>query len=244
MIGRVLIVVAASMAALFAVPAVAGAAPGYPVVTAPATVSASTVDAGGAVTFGGGGFAADSPVSVDVTYLSGGTGQSAPIATRIVQTGRADASGVFTARVRLTAPGVAQLTVTGDKPDFSTLQLTAVVTVLRSGSGSGTSGSGTSGSGTSGSGTSGSGTSGSGTSGSGTSGSGTSGSGTSGSGTSGSGTSGSDGNSTAVVAAGSSSSLPVTGAGNLGMELWLAGGLAALGAAFVSVSVARRRTRA
>jgi len=99
--------------------------------------------------------------------------------------------------------------VTGDKPDFSTLQLTAVVTVLRSGSGSGTSGSGTSGSGTSGS-----------------------------------GTSGSDGNSTAVVAAGSSSSLPVTGAGNLGMELWLAGGLAALGAAFVSVSVARRRTRA
>jgi len=239
MIGRVLIVVAASMAALFAVPAVAGAAPGYPVVTAPATVSASTVDAGGAVTFGGGGFAADSPVTVDVTYLSGGTGQSAPIATRIVQTGRADASGVFTARVRLTAPGVAQLMVTGDKPDFSTLQLTAVVTVLRSWSGSGTSGSGTSGSGTSGSGTSGSGTSGSGTSGS-----GTSGSGTSGSGTSGSGTSGSDGNSTAVVAAGSSSSLPVTGAGNLGMELWLAGGLAALGAAFVSVSVARRRTRA
>ncbi len=209
MIGRVLIVVAASMAALFAVPAVAGAAPGYPVVTAPATVSASTVDAGGAVTFGGGGFAADSPVTVDVTYLSGGTGQSAPIATRIVQTGRADASGVFTARVRLTAPGVAQLMVTGDKPDFSTLQLTAVVTVLRSGSGSGTSGSGTSGSGTSGS-----------------------------------GASGSDGNSAAVVAAGSSSSLPVTGAGNLGMELWLAGGLAALGVAFVSVSVARRRTRA
>jgi len=210
MIGRVLIVVAASMAALFAVPAVAGAAPGYPVVTAPATVSASTVDAGGAVTFGGGGFAADSPVTADVTYLSGGTGQSAPIATRIVQTGRADASGVFTARVRLTAPGVAQLMVTGDKPDFSTLQLTAVVTVLRSGSGSGTSGSGTSGSGTSGA----------------------------------SGASGSDGNSAAVVAAGSSSSLPVTGAGNLGMELWLAGGLAVLGAAFVSVSVARRRTRA
>lgn len=221
MISRVLATAAAAAATFLTVPAVAAAAPGYPVVTAPATVSASTVGPGGAVVFGGGGFAAGAAVTTDVTYISGGAGQSAPIVTRVVKTGYANSQGVYTTTLTLTRAGVAQLTATGDKPDNTTLQLTAVVTVTGSVSGSG--GSSGSGSGSTGSG----------------SGSTGSGSGSSGSGSGSTGTaSGNYGGWSGV------SSLPRTGADNLGTELWIVGGLVAVGAAFVSVSVARRRTRA
>ena len=131
--------------------------------------------------------------------------------TRVVKTGYANSQGVYTTTLVLTAVGVAQLTATGDKPDNTTLQLTAVVTVTGSVSGSGGSTGSGSGSGSTGS-----------------------GSGSTGSGSA----SGSYGGGSGV------SSLPRTGADNLGTELWIAGGLVAVGAAFVSVSVARRRTRA
>lgn len=226
MISRILATAAAAAATVLTVPAVASAAPGYPVVTAPATVSASTVGPGGTVVFGGGGFAAGTLVTTDVTYISGGVGQSAPIVTRVVRTGYANSSGVYTATLTLTAPGVAQLTATGDKPDNTTLQLTAVVTVTGSVSGSGGSSSGGSGSG-------------SGSTGSGSGGSASGSGGSTGSGSTGSGTAGGNYSGGSDVSA-----LPRTGADNLGTELWIAGGLVAVGAAFVSVSVARRRTRA
>ena len=210
---RALAISAVALAGLFVVPGVAQAATDYVIVTAPATVSAASVGAGGVVTFGGAGFAVNTPVVVDVTYISGGAGQAAPITSKTVQTGRADSSGVFSTDVKLTRAGVAQLTATGLKPDGSTLQLTAVVTVL----GSSDSGSGSSGSGSSGSGSSGSGSS---------------------------GTDSGSGSTSVEAAAANGSSLPRTGAANLGPELWLAGGLLVVGAGFVSVSVARRRTQA
>lgn len=202
MFRRLLVVAAASAAVLVVTPVAAFAGTTYVVVTQPAQVSASTVGAGGAVTFGGPGFAADTPVAVDVTYISGGTGQSAPIVTRVVSTGRANSAGVFSTTLTLTAPGVAQLTATGLTPESTTLKLTSSVTVLAAGDSQ-----------------------------------------SGGSGSSGSGSTGSDDISSGSGSA-SGSSLPRTGANNVGMELWLAGGLLAVGGALASVSVARRRTHA
>ncbi|HEX5740574.1 MAG TPA: hypothetical protein VFY17_03345 [Pilimelia sp.] len=89
----------------------------YPAEPPPATVSTSTIGAGGTLTFSASGFIAGESVSVSVSYEPAG---AAPLGMRLVAgesygvtTATADGSGAIAVPVTLTTPGVATITATG-----------------------------------------------------------------------------------------------------------------------------------
>jgi LPXTG-motif cell wall-anchored protein len=117
---RLLAGTAAIIATLFVLAGPAQASGGYPIVKDKATVSATTVTAGGTVTVSGGGFSADCPVVLTVRVGS---------RVYITRTLTPDSSGNVSADVKLTRTGRNVLELTGCQDDGATRVLSASVTV-------------------------------------------------------------------------------------------------------------------
>ena len=95
----------------------AAAAANYPAPEPAIRVSSATVSTGGAVRIAGKRFLPGEPISIRVKYRitrhSGGF--DSPFPPRVSGDRRADESGKFSAKVRLTSPGYATIKVTGKK---------------------------------------------------------------------------------------------------------------------------------
>jgi len=130
---RLLAAIAALVAMTFMLAGPASAGPQYPVVRGDATVSATTVTAGGSVTVSGGGFG-DCPVFLTVR-----------VGNRIylTETLTPDANGEVSASVRLTRTGRNVIELTGCTPNDETQVLDASVTVRSASQGAGLPGAGT-----------------------------------------------------------------------------------------------------
>jgi LPXTG-motif cell wall-anchored protein len=127
----------------------ASAAPSYPVdETGGLTVSATVVTVGSTITVSGGGYAANTPVTVTTSTapqgfapLTGGLGsfrsatagvQRLAAAAAVVN---ADGSGAFSASVTLTELGLATITASGLNPSGGTRTLIGTVQVVAAGGG-------------------------------------------------------------------------------------------------------------
>jgi LPXTG-motif cell wall-anchored protein len=121
MVRRIAALLAVAAAALFAS---AGAANAYTTTTSTGTVSSATVTAGGSVNFCGGGFAADSSISITVNDAAAGSDT-------------ASSTGTFCHQVTIQGTGTFVLSARGVNPEGGVNVVTATVLGVQAGAAAG-----------------------------------------------------------------------------------------------------------